>query len=110
MKDGAKKMSRFKTVVPIMVYVEPTARAKIQSFAKKEKTNVSQLAREAFKMRMSGDEDPYNNGFNQGLNEAMKIVSTTEGAKMMFPSGKSFAQLVCENIEEFMRRKSDENT
>lgn len=110
MKNGVRKMSRFKTVVPIMVYVEPTARPKIQAFAKREKINVSQLAREAFKMRMSGDEDPYNNGFNQGLNEAMKIIKNTEWAKMTFPSGKSFAQEICEDIEKFMRRKPDEHT
>ena len=48
MKSGAKKMSRFKSVVPLMVYVDPVERKKIQSYAKKEGTNVSQLAREAF--------------------------------------------------------------
>ena len=100
-------MSRFKSVVPLMVYVDPSERTKIQSFAKKEKLNVSQLARESFRMRMSGSDDPFNNGFNQGLNEAMRIVSSTEGAKMMFPSGKSFATLVCDEIEKFIREKSE---
>jgi hypothetical protein len=100
-------MSRFKSVVPLMVYVDPSERTKIQSFAKKEKLNVSQLARESFRMRMSGNDDPFNNGFNQGLNEAMRIVSSTEGAKMMFPSGKSFATLVCDEIEKFIREKSE---
>ena len=101
-------MSRFKSVVPLMVYVDPSERTKIQSFAKKEKLNVSQLARESFRMRMSGSDDPFNNGFNQGLNEAMRIVSSTEGAKMMFPSGKSFATLVCDEIEKFLREKASE--
>lgn len=104
MNNGVKKMSRFKSVVPIMVYVEPTERTKIQSYAKKEKINVSQLARESFRMRMEID-DPFKNGFNQGLNEAMRIVRETEGAKMMFPSGKSFGQLVCDEIEKFLKDK-----
>jgi len=108
MKNGAKKMSRFKTVVPLMVYVDPVERNKIQAYAKKEKTNVSQLARESFRMRMSGDKDPFNSGFNEGLNEAMRIVSNTDGAKMMFPSGKSFATLVCDEIEKFLREKTSE--
>jgi hypothetical protein len=108
MNNGVKKMSRFKSVVPLMVYVDPSERTKIQSFAKKEKIKVSQLARESFRMRMSGNEDPFNSGFNQGLNEAMRIVHSTEGAKMMFPSGKSFAQLVCDEIEKFLREKSNE--
>ena len=101
-------MSRFISVVPLMVYVDPSERTKIQSFAKKEKLNVSQLARESFRMRMSGNDDPFNNGFNQGLNEAMRIVHDTDGAKMMFPSGKSFAQLVCDEIEKFLREKQEE--
>jgi hypothetical protein len=59
-------------------------------------------------MRISGSDDPFNNGFNQGLNEAMKIVRETEGAKMMFPSGKSFGQLVCDEIDKFKREKKHE--
>jgi hypothetical protein len=58
-------------------------------------------------MRMAGEDDLFNQGFNQGLNEAMKIVRQTDGAKMMFPSGKSFAQLVCDEIERFIREKSE---
>jgi hypothetical protein len=108
MSSGVRKMSRFKTVVPIMVYVDPSERTKIQSYAKKEGINVSQLAREAFRMRISGSDDPFNNGFNQGLNEAMKIVRETEGAKMMFPSGKSYGQLVCDEIDKFKREKKHE--
>lgn len=107
MNNGVKKMSRFKSVVPIMVYVDPTERTKIQSYAKKEKINVSQLARESFRMRMSGSDDPFTSGFNEGLNEAMKIVRETEGAKMMFPSGKSFGQLVCDEIEKFLRERKE---
>lgn len=108
MQNGAKKMSRFKSVVPLMVYVDPVERKKIQSYAKKEGTNVSQLAREAFKMRMAGIEDPFNGGFNQGLNEAMRIARDTTGAKMMFPSGKSFADLVCDSIGKHLREKSSD--
>ena len=99
-------MSRFKSVVPLMVYVDPVERNKIQAYAKKENLKVSQLARESFRMRMSDNQDPFNNGFNQGLYEAMRIVSETEGAKMMFPSGKSFGQLVCDEIEKFLKGKS----
>jgi hypothetical protein len=35
----------------------------------------------------------------------MRIVRETEGAKMMFPSGKSFGQLVCDEIEKFLKDK-----
>ena len=101
-------MSRFKSVVPMMVYVDPSERTKIQAYAEKEKINVSQLARESFRMRMSGSDDPFTSGFNQGLNEAMRIVRETEGAKMMFPSGKTFAKVVSDDIEKFLREHKDE--
>lgn len=52
-------------------------------------------------MRLQGND--FNTGFNDGLNEAMKIAKETEGAKMMFPSGKSFADLVCENLKAALR-------
>jgi hypothetical protein len=65
------------------------------------------VASEGIEMRLSGDDDPYNKGFNGGLNEAMRIVKQTEGAKMMFPSGKSFGQLVCEEIERYIRERKE---
>jgi len=107
MKSGAKKMSRFKTVVPLMVYVDPSERTKIQNYAKKEKTNVSQLAREAFRMRMAGGDDPFNQGFNHGLNEALRIINSTDGAKLAFPSGKTVAKLLTDEIENFLRETKD---
>jgi hypothetical protein len=100
-----KKTSRFKTVVPLMVYLDPKERESVKVFSKKENMSVSQLSREAFQMRMSDSSDLFNSGFNAGLNEAMKIVNNCQGATMMFPSGKSFARLVCDDIEKFLRDK-----
>lgn len=105
MSDGLKKTSRFKTVVPLMVYLDPKERESVKVFSKKENMSVSQLSREAFQMRMSDSSDLFNSGFNAGLNEAIKIVNNCQGATMMFPSGKSFARLVCDDIEKFLRDK-----
>jgi hypothetical protein len=105
MNDGLKKPSRFKTVVPLMVYLDPKERESVKVFSKKENMSVSQLSREAFQMRMSDSSDLFNSGFNAGLNEAMKIVNNCQGATMMFPSGKSFARVVCDDIEKFLRDK-----
>lgn len=57
-------------------------------------------------MRMSGTQDPYNKGFNDGLNIAMELAKKTKGAQMMFPSGKSFAELVCEEISKHLRESN----
>ena len=107
MKNGVRKMSRFKSVVPIMVYVDPTERTKIQSYAEKKKMSVSQLARESFAMRMSGNDDPFNNGYNQGLNDAIQVINTTEGAKMAYPSGKKVSELLNDEIEKLLRKKEE---
>jgi len=106
MSDGEKKTTRFKTVVPVMIYLTKKEADDFRKYAKKTKLTGSQIAREGINMRMSGENNPYNAGFNAGLNEAMNIVRQTNGAKMMFPSGKSFAQLVCEEIEKFLREKA----
>ena len=98
-------MSRFKTVVPLMVYLEPAERERVKKFAKTEGMNVSRLSREAFQMRMSDSSDLFKSGFDAGLNEAMKIVNNCQGASMMFPSGKSFARLVCDDIEKYLKDK-----
>jgi hypothetical protein len=108
MSDGKKKVSRFKTVTPKMIYIPHELVGKFERFADKAKISQSKIACEGIAMRMAGEDDLFNQGFNQGLNEAMKIVRQTDGAKMMFPSGKSFAQLVCDEIERFMREKSSE--
>lgn len=100
-----KKPSRFKTVVPLMIYLDPKERESVKVFSKREKMSVSQLSREAFQMRMSDSSDLFNSGFNAGLNEAIKIVNNCQGATMMFPSGKSFARVVCDDIEKFLRDK-----
>jgi hypothetical protein len=107
MNNGVKKMSRFKTVVPLMVYLDPAERTKVKNYAKKEKTNVSQLAREAFRMRLAGGDDPFNQGFNHGLNEALRIINITDGAKMAYPSGKTVAKLLTDEIENFLRETKD---
>jgi len=91
-----------------MVYVYPDHPKKIKDFAVSRKMTVSQFAREAFDLRMLETGDFFDAGFNAGIEEAMRIVRQTDGAKMMFPSGKSFGQLVCDQIGVFMREKRNE--
>lgn len=96
--NAPKPHSRVK---PVMIYLNDEDRAELSAYAKAKKLPVSQLAREGIKMRITASD--YNTGFNDGLNEAQKVTHSIEGAKMMFPSGKSFAELVCENIQQLAR-------
>ena len=98
-------MSRFKTVAPVMIYMHPKELSALKKFAKERKLSVSAIAREGIRMRLEGEDDPYNSGFNAGLQVAMDLTSNTQGAQMMFPSGKSFGALVCEEIAKFKRER-----
>ena len=98
MSDGTKSKTRFKTVTPVMIYLSPDDKERLTKFATKNKIPATQIAREGIRMRLIGNDNPYNKGFNDGLNEAMRITRANQGAQMKFPSGKSFAQLVCEDI------------
>jgi len=107
MSNGSKK-SLFNERNSITIYLEQSEKERITKFAEKSDISVGQLAREAFKMRMAGGNDPFNKGFNQGLNEAIRITNSCEGATMMFPSGKTFAKVVSDDIEKFLREHKDE--
>lgn len=98
-------MSRFKTVAPVMVYIEPKELLELKRYAKSAKKAVSQVVREGVTMRLASTEDPYNQGLKDGLNKAMELAQVTKGAQMKFPSGKSFGDLVCDEIESFKRER-----
>ncbi len=113
--NGGNTMTRFKSVVPLMIYLPPDELLLLKKFAKSNKKPVSHIAREGVKMRMSGAENQYNKGFDEGIKTAMEIAKVSKGAQMRFPSGKSFGQIVCDDMESFIRtnekpvqRESDE--
>jgi len=107
MSNGSKK-SLFKDRNSVRIYLEQSEKERITKFAEKSDISVGQFAREAFQMRMAGGDNPFNKGFNQGLNEAIRIANACEGATMMFPSGKTFAKVVSDDIEKFLREHKDE--
>jgi uncharacterized membrane protein YgcG len=76
-----------------MTYLEPDNITRLQKFAKKKKITMSQVIREALNARMS-DGDPYNAGFNAGIEESINIIKKNKASQMRFPSGSSFAELM----------------
>jgi hypothetical protein len=94
-------MSRFKTVAPVMVYIEPKELSELKKYAKSTKKTVSQIVREGVSMRLAEADDPYSKGLREGLNKAMELAKNASGAQMKFPSGKTFGELVCDEIEMF---------
>jgi hypothetical protein len=99
-----KKQTRSKVPVKaVMIYMPINEAERMKKFADDRAISSSKGAREGIYMRMDRDGDKFEQGFNEGLNTAIAVVRETKGAQMMFPSGKSFAQLVCDGLEPLIR-------
>ena len=85
----------------LLIYLDQKNYAALKRFAKKSEKSMGQVIREALEVRMSDQKDPYSTGLKDGLNKAMEIAQTAKGGQMKFPSGKSFGQMVSEEIEAY---------
>ena len=90
--------------IPVIIHLDPFENAKLTDYAAAEKMSKSKLVREAIDLRMRSKFDPYVTGFNDGLNAAIEATKSSKGGAMMFPSGKSFAQLVIDDVEKLRKR------
>ena len=102
-------MTPSKKLKPFMTYLDDAEYVKLKKFARTKKVTMARILREGLEVRMAQD-NPYLKGFNDGLSAATKVINEHQASQMRFPSGKSFAQEICEDIEKFMRRKPDEHT
>jgi len=73
-------MTPFK-VKPFMTYLEEKDIDRLKKFAKKKKITMS-------------EGDPYNAGFNAGIEESIRLIKDNKASQMRFPSGSSFAELM----------------
>ncbi len=91
---------------PFLTYLQPQEYAKLKKFAARNKMPMTQLVREAVTARISGG-NAYVDGFNDGLQTAIDAVNAMKHAQMRFPSGKSFAELVTDDL--MVRRMKEAN-
>ena len=82
---------------PIMAHVDEKQHIELKLFSEKLGITMSQVVREAIEMRLS-TESPYVEGFNAGVDKCISTVNSITAAQMRFPSGKSFAELVCDEL------------
>lgn len=94
--------SKFK---PMMAYLEYPQYGRLKKFSDHHKIPMSQVIREAIEARIA-DGDRYSIGYNTALKHAVQKVSENKAAKMRFPSGKSFADLVIEDIETLIIKEN----
>jgi len=94
---------------PFIAYIDESQHKQMTRLSKKINIPMSQLVREAINMRLASG-DPYMTGFNDGLNKAVTIVANNKAAQMRFPSGRSFAELVNEEIANAKMGEQSEST
>ena len=83
---------------PFMAYLEYQQYGRLKLFSAKTKIPMSQIIREAIEARISSG-DRYQTGYNSAINHAIEVVKNNKAAKMRFPSGKSFADLIVEDLQ-----------
>jgi hypothetical protein len=88
---------------PVLIYLPTDFDSELSKYSRSFKIPKSTLAEEGLRMRLNGSDNLFNNGFDAGLNRAMEITRANKGAQMKFPSGKSFAELVCEDLMDYIR-------
>jgi len=81
---------------PFMAYLTFDQYARLKRFASKNDVPMAQVIRESIDARIAAG-DRYSHGYNTALKDAMRSVAENKAARMRFPSGKSFADLVKEN-------------
>ena len=80
-----------------MTYLDDADYVKLKKFAKAKKVTMARILREGLEVRMAQD-NPYLKGFNDGLNATTKVINEHQASQMRFPSGKSFAELIVEEL------------
>lgn len=96
-------MTLSKKLKPFMTYMDDADYLKLKKFAKAKRVTMAKILREGLMVRMAED-SPYIRGFNDGLDTAIKIIGEHQASQMRFPSGKSFGELMSDEImKEHMR-------
>lgn len=91
---------------PFMAYLGEAEYASLRKFAKRKKIPMTQVIREAIIARVAPG-NPYVAGFNAGVKRAIDVTSDTPAAKMRFPSGASFAELMIAEFEKLALPESE---
>lgn len=104
MSGGREKYARFKTVRPMVNYFYPYQIENLKKFARVNGRSVTQVVREAVDVRLagSGERSQYEEGLKEGLEKARSIALNSEGADMRFPNGRSFGEIVYDNVTKFI--------
>lgn len=93
---------------PFMAYIDEKQHKELKRFSDRAGIPMSQMIREAIDMRISPS-SPYVEGFNAGMDKCVQTINGIQAAQMRFPSGKSFAELITEELAN-QRMAANETT
>lgn len=103
-------MTLSKKLKPFMTYLDDADYVKLKKFARAKKVTMARVLREGLEIRMAQD-NPYLNGFNDGLTAARKVINEHQASQMRFPSGQSFGEMMSVEIATLtMREVTSENS
>jgi len=102
-----KKALPSEKLKPFMIYIDDGRLTQVKRLAKKSGSTITQTIREGIDLRLQSGAQV--SGFNQGLRKAMDVITQNKAAQMRFPSGKSFAELLNEELETFLLEEHHEN-
>ncbi len=90
---------------PFMAYLTFDQYARLKRFASKNDVPMAQVIRESIDARIASG-DRYSHGYNTALKDAMRVVAENKAARMRFPSGKSFADFVNEDLQKLVIKEN----
>jgi len=95
--------------IPFLSYLEPGEYTMLKKYSAQTKTPMTQLMREAVTMRVSSGEQ-YLTGYNNGINKAIDVLKANQASNMRFPSGRSFGEIIEDDLIKEMLTKVPHET
>jgi hypothetical protein len=96
-----------KDIKPFLTYLEHDNYINLKRFAKTAKKPMAQIVREAVSARITTG-NPYVSGFNDGIHKSIDAINNMNHAQMRFPSGKSFAEIVSDDLTNLLMKEQHE--
>lgn len=87
---------------PFFAYLTDDQYASLKQFSAATGVSMTQLIRESIDARLSKG-DQYVAGYNQAIQDAILKINSNNLSKMAFPSGKTFGEVIIEDISASLR-------
>lgn len=87
---------------PFFAYLTDDQYASLKQFSAATGVSMTQLIRESIDARLSKG-DQYVAGYNQAIQDAIQKINSNNLSKMAFPSGKTFGEVIIEDISANLR-------